>query len=79
MEMGEGMRGPAMAQVRVAKFTVFDFTDRSEVPSSRYARLDTIAIIGGKPIRGSEIMAEENDLDEFGMTKPDFAPRTTRD
>jgi hypothetical protein len=69
------MRGFVMGQVRVAKFTVFDFTDRSEVPSSRYARLDTIAIIGGRPIQGTEVMADETDLDEFGMTKSGFTPK----
>ena len=42
-----------MAQVRVSKFTVFDFTGRRDVPSSRYARDETISIIGGSrfPVR----------------------------
>jgi hypothetical protein len=68
-----------MAQIRVAKFTVFEFTDRNEVPSLRYARLDTIAIIGGRPISGTETLADDADIDEFGMTKPGFEPKTKRD
>ena len=64
----------SMGQVRVAKFTVFDFTDRSDITSARYARLDTIAIIGGRPIRGTEILVDETDIDEIGMTKLNFVP-----
>jgi hypothetical protein len=64
-----------MGQVRVAKFTVFDFTDQREVPSSRYARLDTIAVIGGQPVKETEICIDESEVDEFGMTRPGFAPK----
>lgn len=69
----EGFR--EVAQVRVFKFTVFDFTGRHDVPSSRYARLDTISIIGGQPIRGSELLVDEQELDGMGMTKGGFKAR----
>jgi hypothetical protein len=42
--------------VRVWKYTVFDFTGRRDLPSSRYARSETISIIGGTPIQGSDIL-----------------------
>jgi hypothetical protein len=64
-----------VGQVRVAKFTVFDFTNRSEVPSSRYARLDTIAVIGGRPVKDTEIDVDESEVDEFGMTRPGFVSK----
>ena len=63
-----------MGQVCVAKFTVFSFGVDGQVPSTRYARLDTIAIIGGRPVRGTEILVDERDVDETGMTRPGFSP-----
>jgi hypothetical protein len=68
-----------MGQVRVARFTVFDFTNQSEIPSSRYARLDTIAVIGGRPVKDTEICVDESEVDEFGLTRPGFAPRPKAD
>jgi hypothetical protein len=66
-----------MSTVRVWKFTVFDFTSQRDTASSRYARSETISIIGGTPIRGSDILVDESDLDVMGMTKSGFRVKDT--
>jgi hypothetical protein len=65
-----------MAQVRVAKFTVFDMGAKTERPSAQYATLTTISVIGGTPLPDSFIWVDESDLDSVGMTKPGFVPKS---
>ena len=61
-----------IGQVRVWKFTVFELSGPRDLPSSRYARQETISTMGGAPVRGSDIVVKPSDLDDMGMTMPGF-------